>query len=122
MADELRQLVKARRQELRLSYTSLAAACVDGESGASVSVGWLHRLETGEPVIAPSVEVLAALSVGLRLDLVRLQEAASAQFFGLSLPPEASGEQAEILRALALLPERQRRALADLVRVMARDC
>jgi hypothetical protein len=122
MADELRQLVKARRQELRLSYTSLSAACVDGESGASVSVGWLHRLETGEPVIAPSVEVLSALSVGLRLDLVRLQEAASAQFFGLRLPPEASGEQAEILRALALLPERQRRALADLVRVMAKDC
>jgi transcriptional regulator with XRE-family HTH domain len=122
MADELRQLVKARRQELRLSYTSLAAACVDGESGASVSVGWLHRLETGEPVIAPSVEVLAALSVGLRLDLVRLQEAASAQFFGLRLPPEASGEPAEILRALAVLPERQRQALADLVRVVARDC
>jgi transcriptional regulator with XRE-family HTH domain len=122
MADELRQLVKARRQELGLSYTSLAAACVDGESGASVSVGWLHRLETGEPVIAPSVEVLAALSVGLRLDLVRLQEAASAQFFGLRLPAEASGEPAEILRALALLPERQRRAVADLVRVMARDC
>jgi transcriptional regulator with XRE-family HTH domain len=122
MADELLQLVKSRRQELGLSYHSLAAACVDGESGASVSVGWLHRLETGAPVVAPSAEVLAALSVGLRLDLVRLQEAASAQFFGLRLPPEASGEAAEILRGLAVLPEGQRRALADLIRVMAKDC
>lgn len=120
MADELRQLVGARRQELGLSYHSLAAAA--GGSGTSVSAGWLHRLETGAPVVAPSVEVLAALAVGLRLELSRLQEAAAAQFFGLRLDWEASGEAGDLLTALAVLPEAQRRALVDLIRVMAKGC
>ncbi|MFJ2719391.1 helix-turn-helix domain-containing protein [Streptomyces sp. NPDC087437] len=121
MADDLRRLVKSRRHELGLSYQSLAAAAVGAESGATVSVGWLHRLETGEPVIAPSAEILAALASGLRLEQVQLQEAAAAEFFGLRLPWEASGEAAELLALLALVPERQRRALLDLMRVMAKD-
>ncbi|MFB6963096.1 helix-turn-helix domain-containing protein [Streptomyces sp. NPDC056309] len=121
MADDLLRLVKARRQELGLSFHSLAAASVDVESGAVVSKGWLYRLETGAPVIAPSAEVLAALAVGLRLELARLQEAAAAQFFGLRLPWEASGEAAEWLAALEVLPDGQRRALLDLVQVMAKD-
>lgn len=123
MADELLQLVKARRGELGLSYHSLAAVCVDAESGTTVSAGWLHRLETGAPVVAPSAEVLVALSVGLRLELelVRLREAAAAQFFGLRLPWEASGEAAELLALMAALPEGQRWALLDLIRVMVKD-
>lgn len=120
MADELLLLVKARRGELGLSYHSLAAACVDAGSGTTVSAGWLHRLETGASVVAPSAEVLAILSTGLRLDLVRLQEAAAAQFFGLRLPWEASGEAAELLALMAELPEGQRWALLDLIRVMAK--
>jgi transcriptional regulator with XRE-family HTH domain len=121
MADELQELVKVRRQELGLSYHSLAAASVDAGSGATVSTGWLHRLETGAPVVAPSVSALAALATGLRLDLSRLQEAAAAQFFGLRLHWEATGEAAEVLAALAVLPEGQRRALLGLLRVMAKD-
>lgn len=114
------RLVKTRRGELGLSYHSLAAACVDAESETTVSSGWLHRLETGAPVVAPSAEVLAALSAGLRVDLVRLQEAASAQFFGLRLPWEASGEAAELLALVGALPEGQRWALLDLIRVMVK--
>lgn len=121
MADELRQLVAERRQKLGLGYQSLAAVCVDAESGTTVSSGWLHRLETGAPVVPPSVEVLAALAAGLCVELVRLQEAAAAQFFGLRLEWEASGEAAGFLAALAVLPESQRRALLDVVEVMAKD-
>lgn len=121
MADELLELVKARRGELGLSYQALAAASVDGESGTTVSAGWLHRLETGAPVVAPSAEVLAALAAGLRMELVRLKEAAAAQFFGLSLPWEASGEAAQLLALVAGLPEAQRWALLDLIRVMAKS-
>ena len=120
MADELRQLVAERRQKLGLGYQSLAAVCVDAESGTTVSSGWLHRLETGAPVVPPSPDALAALAVGLRLDVSRLQEAAAAQFFGLRLGWEASGEAADYLAALAVLPDGQRRAVLDLVRVMAK--
>ena len=121
MADELRQLMAERRQELGLGYQSLAAVCVDGVSGTTVSYGWLHRLETGAPVVPPSAEVLTALAAGLSVELVRLQEAAAAQFFGLHLQWEAAGEAAEYLAALAVLPDGQRRAILDLVRVMAKD-
>ncbi|MCX5253664.1 helix-turn-helix domain-containing protein [Streptomyces canus] len=120
MADELRRLVAERRQELGLGYQSLAAVCVDAVSGTTVSYGWLHRLETGAPVVPPSSDALAALAVGLRLDVTRLQEAAAAQFFGLHLQWEASGEAAGFLAALAVLPEAQRRALLDLIQVMAK--
>jgi transcriptional regulator with XRE-family HTH domain len=122
MADELRALLWERRGELRLSYQSLAAACIEAGVGASVSAAWLHRLETGEAVIAPSAETLAALAIGLRTDVVRLQEAAAAQFFGLRLPWDASGEAADLLGLVAALPEHQRRALIDLVRVMVKSC
>jgi transcriptional regulator with XRE-family HTH domain len=121
VADELLQLVKARRGELGLSYQALAAASVDAESASSVSSGWLHRLETGAPVIPPSAETLAALAVGLRLDLARLQEAAAAQFFGLRLRWETSGEAADLLAMMATLPEPQRLALVELIRVMAKS-
>ena len=122
VADELLQLVKARRGELGLSYQALAAVAVDAKSETTVSSGWLHRLETGAPVIPPSAETLAALSVGLRMDLVRLQEAAAAQFFGLQLQWETSGEAAELLAMVATLPEEQRVALLNLIRVMAKAC
>lgn len=121
MADEFQQLVKTRRRELRLSYHSLAAACIDPESNTTLSVGWLHRLESGEPVTAPSTETLAALAVGLQIQSARLREAAAAQFFGLYSPWEASGEAADLLAALAVLSENQRRALVDLVHVIAKE-
>ncbi|GAA4799407.1 helix-turn-helix domain-containing protein [Streptomyces ziwulingensis] len=121
MADELRELVKERRQTLGLSYQGLANAATVAAPAAAVSTGWLHRLETGEPVIAPSGPTLAALAAGLRLDAVRLREAAAAQFFGVRLPWAASGEAAEVAELVESLPERQRRALIDLIRIMAKD-
>ncbi|MFH9413977.1 hypothetical protein [Streptomyces rochei] len=121
MADEFRQLVRTRRKELRLSYQSLAAACVEAGAGtgARVSSAWLHRLEHGETVDAPGADVLAALATGLQLELTQMQDAAAAEFFGLRRPWEASGEAADVLAALARLPEDQRQALLDLIRVLA---
>lgn len=119
MGSELLELVRARRLELGLSYQSLAAACVDLSSGAKASSGWLHRLETSAPVIPPSVELLGALAAGLQLPRARLQEAAAAQFFGVHVSWEASGDAAAVLADLAALPETQRRAVSDLIRVMA---
>ncbi|MFC8676729.1 hypothetical protein ACFUEN_29090 [Streptomyces griseorubiginosus] len=119
MGDELQQVVKERRGELHLSYQSLATACAAAGQDASVSSGWLHRLETGAPVVAPSAETLVAMAAGLRMDVVRLQEAAAAQFFGLQLRWNESGEASDLLELVAGLPDRQREALTDLVRAMA---
>lgn len=122
MASELVELVKSRRLELGLSYQSLAAACVEPASRTKASTGWLYRLETGEPVIPPSMELLGALAAGLQLPRVRLQEAAAAQFFDVRLSWDVSGEAADLVATLAALPEQQRQALTDLIRVMAKDC
>lgn len=118
---ELAQLVSARRKELGLSYQALAAVAVDPTTGTKASSGWLHRLETGEPVIAPSPELLAAIAAGLGLPKAGLQEAAAAQFFGLRLPWQQTGEAARFLGMVESLPEGQRRALMDLVAVIAAD-
>lgn len=122
MVDELRSLVSGRRREVGLSYQSLAAACQESGGPAAVSSGWLHRLETGAPVNAPSPEALDALAAGLRLEPARLREAAAAQFFGVRVDWEASGEAAELLRMVGALPQHQQAALVELVRVMAKDC
>lgn len=116
---ELAQLVAARRKELGLSYQSLAAASVDPKTATKASYGWIHRLETGLPVIPPSVEVLGALAVGLQLPRALLQDAAAAQFFDVHVSWEMSGTAASVLADLAVLPEAQRRAVLDLIRVLA---
>lgn len=119
MASDLLELVKARRQELGLSYQSLAAVCVDPSTGAKALSSWLHRLETNRPVVPPSVEVLGAMAVGLQLPRARLQEAAAAQFFGVHISWEMSGEAADLLAQLALLPAGQRQAAVDLLARLA---
>nr|WP_272919258.1 helix-turn-helix domain-containing protein [Streptomyces sp. SID8352] len=115
-------MVGSRRREVGLSYQSLAAACRETGGGAAVSSAWLHRLETGAPVNAPSLEGLDTLAAGLRLEPTRLREAAAAQFFGVRVEWEASGEAAELLRMVGALPQHQQAALVELVRVMAKDC
>lgn len=120
MGDELRSLVGSRRREVGLSYQSLAAACQEFGGAAAVSSGWLHRLETGAPINAPSTDALDALAAALRLEPARLREAAAAQFFGVRVDWEASGEAADLLRMVGALPEPQQAALVELVRVMAK--
>lgn len=122
MGSELLDLVMTRRQKLGLSYKGLATASVDPASGEKPSTGWLHRLETSEPVTPPSLGLLSALSIGLQLPLARLQDAAAAQFFGLQTSWERSGEASAVLADLAKLPEGQRRAVIELVRVIAQSC
>jgi hypothetical protein len=68
------------------------------------------------------MELLGALAAGLQLPRVRLQEAAAAQFFDVRLSWDVSGEAADLVADLSALPERQRQALADLIRVMAKGC
>lgn len=112
---QLADLVRSRREELHLSYQSLAAAAVAPGSETSVSSGWLHRLESGKPVIAPSFEALHALAAGLRVPLSRVQRAAGAQFFGMDFDQRYSVDALELAELAGRLTAEQRDALIGLL-------
>ncbi|MER7047769.1 hypothetical protein ABT391_23285 [Streptomyces jumonjinensis] len=82
--NHLGDLVLERKDALRLSYEKLAARCVDPESGEqTVKSSWLHRIATRLPVQAPDVPALRGMAAGLGVPLRLVQDAASAQFFGV---------------------------------------
>lgn len=107
---QLIDLVQSRRAELRLSYSELAEAAVDPETGDCLSRAWLHRLETGLPVIPPALPQLRALAIGMQVPLTRVQWAAAGQYFGLHEAP-VNVEAAEIASLAAQLTAGQRDAL-----------
>ena len=116
----LRELLKARRAELGLSYVKLAQRCVDPETGEQVvKDSWLHRLESGEPVIAPDYRNLVGLAAGLSVSLEVVQAAAGEQFFGIATVRSSSGQARALLaRADRMTPE-QVDALARFLDVVA---
>lgn len=116
----LRELLKTRRAELGLSYVKLAQRCIDPETGEQVvKDSWLHRLESGEPVIAPDFRNLVGLAAGLAVSLEVVQAAAGEQFFGIATVKGASGQARALLaRADRMTPE-QVDALARFLDVVA---
>lgn len=110
---ELADVVRARRAELRLSYERLGDRCVDDRTGTRVSGSWLHRLETGLPVIPPQLPQLRALASGLDLPLSRLQDAAGRQFLGLESVHPSADVRILMRHAEELTPE----DLAELVEI-----
>lgn len=100
---DLTDLVRNRKAEMGLSYERLAKHCIDPKTGEqTVKYSWLHRLATGQPVIAPDLSQLRGLAEGMKVPLARVQDAAAAQFFGIQAVWSSSGEA----RALALKAER----------------
>lgn len=63
--------------------------------------------------------MLGALAAGLQVPRARLQEAAAAQYFDVRLSWEMTGDAAVLLADLAVLPEGQRQAVSNLIRVLA---
>lgn len=112
---QLADLVRSQRERLHLSYRSLADACRDAETETTVSTGWIHRLETGKPVVAPELAALRALATGLQLPLSRLQQAAGAQFFGLDHEQRYSIEALHLAEQLMRLTTEQRDAVTGLL-------
>lgn len=116
----LSDLVRTRRGELGLSLRGLADRCIDPDTGARdlIKYSWLDRLEKGLNVIPPQVPELRALAAGLQMPLRRLQDAAGAQFLGISPVELTNGirallYQAEQLSELDLL---RLRAIAETFR------
>jgi hypothetical protein len=121
---DLSDLVRNRREELRLSLRELAVACVDPDTGLQpFKFGWISKLEQNKPDLdVPKQPQLRALAVGLRLPVDVIKEAAGAQFMGIE-PPGIWSESREarimVARMDELTPE-ARKALADMVEAFAR--
>lgn len=103
---QLGDLVVERKEALRLSYEKLAARCIDPEVGEQVIKGsWLHRIATQLPVLAPDVSQLRGLAVGLDVPLRAVQDAASAQFFGVDVLYSPDGSVRTALYHLSEMTE-----------------
>ena len=124
---EFSDLIRTRRTQLGLSLRDLAKGCIDEESGLQLKFAWIGKVEKNPDAIdIPSLEILRAFSAGLKLPLRILQEAAAAQFWGMtsvwsedrsarvlvadigSLTEEDQGQVAEIVEGFA-----RRRAQSD---------
>jgi transcriptional regulator with XRE-family HTH domain len=117
---QLRSIVVERKEALGLGYARLAARCIDPESGEqTVKSSWLHRLATGEPVEPPSYEMLRGMAAGLQVPVGVLQDAASAQFFGVQRTFSESAEGQAFLEDADRLSPAQREAVRALMRSLA---
>lgn len=84
---DLSDLLRARKEEIKLSFRELTAACIDPDNpdgGPLYKRTTLENLVKGAPgVKAPSPAQLKGLTSAFRLPFGRVQEAAGAQFFGM---------------------------------------
>ncbi|MFH8797093.1 helix-turn-helix domain-containing protein [Streptomyces sp. NPDC017941] len=111
--NQFRDLIRERRSALRLSLKDFAERAVDPVTGERVRSGWIHRLESGEPVTPPQLPELRALSKASECDLEELQDAAGREFHGVDPVTSASGEVRAFVRRMERMTPKQRRQLAS---------
>ncbi|MFD6281254.1 helix-turn-helix domain-containing protein [Streptomyces sp. NPDC060209] len=116
---EFADLIRLRRAELGLSLAQFQERSVDPRTGVQVKSGWVHRLETGESVIPPRTPQLRALAAATALPLGQLQDAASAQFFGIERVWAEGGEASALVRRAGQLTQDQREQLLRLIDAFA---
>lgn len=114
---QFRDIVVERKDALGLSYAKLAARCLHPDTGEQVvKDSWLHRVATGEKVLPPSFDMLLGMSEGLQVPMDVLQDAASAQFFGVQRVFVESPEAQAFLEDAGRLSPTQRGAIQALMR------
>ncbi|MFJ8335952.1 XRE family transcriptional regulator [Streptomyces sp. NPDC094437] len=120
---QLSDLVRGRRAELRLSLRGFAALCVDPVTGDDglVKHSWVDRLEKRAAVTPPQLPELRALAAGLKLALPVVQEAAAAQFMGITPHYANSGEARALVTYAEGMSEAERRQLLAIVEAYDRS-
>lgn len=115
-------LVRERRAALQISVRKLAEQSVDPDTGTQpVKFGWLSKLERGLSTEAPPPAVLRGLAVGLSLPLRVLQEAAAAQYLGMTPFIWSQDRTVRVLAArIEEMTEEERQQLADIAETFAR--
>ncbi|WP_326659558.1 helix-turn-helix transcriptional regulator [Streptomyces sp. NBC_00385] len=116
---EFADLIRGRRAELGLSLAQFQERSIDPRTGTQVKSGWVYRLESGESVIPPRLPQLRALAAAVNLPLSQLQDAASAQFFGIERVWAESGEASALVRRAGRLTQDQREQLLRLIDAFA---
>ncbi|NUQ96141.1 MAG: XRE family transcriptional regulator [Streptomyces sp.] len=113
----LSDLVRSRRTELRLGLRSFAGVCVDPVTGEGGLIGhnWADRLEKRAAVTPPQLPELRALAAGLNLALAVVQEAAAAQFMGITPTYATSGEARALVAYAEGMSVAERRQLLAIV-------
>ncbi|MFM9675749.1 XRE family transcriptional regulator [Streptomyces brasiliscabiei] len=115
---DLADLVAERIADLGLSYRRLADLCVDPEASAEEDARpWarstLENLIKGRRITAPTLPMLRALAVGLRLHLGQVQEAAGSQFLGIDSVWSGDGRARALVIGFGEMdPEDQAKVLA----------
>lgn len=106
-AEELVELIKARRAELRLSLRGLEARTLNPETGKPViGFKWLHKLENGALAGVPGEAELRALAKALELPYGTIADAAASQYFGVQRVYSEDGEvRAMVQRVERMSPE-----------------
>ncbi|MDT0438600.1 MULTISPECIES: hypothetical protein [Streptomyces] len=121
---QLSDLVRSRRAELRLSLRSLSAACVDPENpenGSIIGYNYIDRLEKNADVKAPKIPELRALANGLGVPLAAIQDAAGAQFMGITPQYITSGEARALVTYAEGMTDAERRQLLAIVEAYNRS-
>ncbi|MGW0537851.1 helix-turn-helix domain-containing protein [Streptomyces sp. NPDC003032] len=108
---QFRDLVKELRRQTGLSLVRFAEKAVDPVTGVALKYGWIHRLESGEPVKPPQLPELRALAAAGGCDLEILQDAAGQQFHGVDPVYSQSGEARAFVRKTEKMTPRQREQL-----------
>lgn len=113
-------LIRGRRAELGVSLRTLAARCVDPETGEEPGHAWISKVEHGKPVDTPRPATLRALHVGLQLPLRTVKEAAAAQFLDLDVVWSADHTTRAIVNRLSDLTAEERAQIAAITETFAR--
>ncbi|MEI5102589.1 XRE family transcriptional regulator [Streptomyces sp. PmtG] len=118
---DFNDLVRERRAELGISLRELEARSLDPETGEQARFGWIAKVEKGRPTDAPPPALLRALAVGLELPLRVLQEAAAAQFLGMTSYVWSEDRTTRVLAAhIEEMSDAERRQLAEIAETFAR--
>ncbi|MER5862069.1 hypothetical protein [Kitasatospora sp. NPDC002040] len=102
--DALSRLVREALDRPGVTFRRLTESTVDPATGYRPGTTWLHKLVRNEVVRAPEPQVLRALAAGLGLPLLRVQQAAAAQYLDY-VTTELTGLPADARAIVAHLAE-----------------
>lgn len=118
---EFSDLIRTRRAQLGLSLRDLAKDCFDPKTQTQLKFAWIGKVENKpDEIDIPSIGVLRAFAAGLKLPLRVLQEAAAAQFWGMTSVWSQDRSTRVLVADIESLPDEDQEQVAEIVESFAR--